>query len=59
MEQLAHLLLRFLVLVFAVGAVGCAITIPIAAYRFFSVLFEPDEPEAHQEYEPSPTASAD
>jgi hypothetical protein len=28
---------------FAMGTVGCALTIPIVAVRFFSVLFEKDE----------------
>jgi hypothetical protein len=27
---------------FVIGVTGCLIAIPIAAYRLFSVLFEPD-----------------
>ncbi len=48
-------LLRILQFMFYMGVAGCALTIPIVAYKFFSVLFEKDEdqPQAHQEF---PTA---
>ncbi len=56
METLGIWFFRFLTLVFAIGVVGCLMTIPLAAYKFFSVLFEKDsdQPEIHQEYESAP-----
>lgn len=30
---------------FVIGATGCAVVIPLVAYRLFSVLFEPDRPD--------------
>jgi hypothetical protein len=43
MEQLEMILLGILMVMFAVGWLGCALAIPMAAIRFFSVLFEKDE----------------
>jgi hypothetical protein len=45
MEGLAKSFFKFLTLVFTIGWVGCSITIPMAAFRFFSVLFEKDAAE--------------
>jgi hypothetical protein len=36
---------RILEAMFVIGVVGCAVTIPIAAYKMFSVLLEHDSPE--------------
>ncbi len=38
-----HFLAGGLTVLFALGVAGCAITIPIAAWKFFSVLLERDE----------------
>jgi hypothetical protein len=43
MEQLEMILLGTLMVMFAVGWLGCALAIPMAAIRFFAVLFEKDE----------------
>lgn len=54
-HPLTTILFWIIVTIFAIGAVGCAITIPIAAYRFFSVLFEKDDSEPKSEMvEPYP-----
>ncbi len=60
METLGIWFFRFLTLVFAIGVIGCLMTIPLAAYKFFSVLFEKDsdQPEIHQEYESAPPSPA-
>jgi hypothetical protein len=60
METLGLWFFRFLTLVFAVGVIGCLMTIPLAAYKFFSVLFEKDsdQPEIHQEYDSAPPSAA-
>ena len=60
METLASWFFRILTLVFMIGVAGCLVTIPLAAYKFFSVLFEKDsdEPEIHQEYGSAPPAPA-
>ena len=39
-------------ILFAIGVIGCAITIPLAAIKFFAVLFEKDEPEETRLSEP-------
>ncbi len=53
METLSVWFFKFVTLVFTIGWVGCLLTIPLAAYRFISVIFErdTDEPEDHQEYD--------
>jgi hypothetical protein len=49
----------FWMVLFGIGALGCAITIPIVAFKFFSVLFEKDaEEQPHQEYEVTPLGTA-
>ena len=60
MDTLGILFFRFLTLVFAVGVIGCLMTIPLAAYKFFSVLFDKDsdQPEANQEYISAPPSPA-
>jgi len=60
METVATWFFRFLTLVFMIGVAGCLVTIPLAAYKFFSVLFEKDadEPEIHQEYGSAPPSPA-
>ena len=60
METLGIWFFRFLTLVFVIGVIGCLMTIPLAAYKFFSVLFEKDsdQPEVHQEYNSPPPTPA-
>ncbi len=41
----AHLLALILTVLFALGVAGCAIVIPLAAWKFFSVLLEKDTAE--------------
>jgi hypothetical protein len=49
----------FWMVLFGIGALGCAITIPIVAFKFFSVLFEKDaEEQSYQEYEVTPLGTA-
>ncbi len=43
----AHVIGLILTIIFAVGLAGCAIVIPLAAWKFFSVLLEKDAPEEH------------
>jgi|tagenome__1003787_1003787.scaffolds.fasta_scaffold16235065_1 hypothetical protein len=52
METFLVWFFKFLTLVFTIGWIGCLLTIPLAAYKFVSVLFEKDsdEPEQHQDY---------
>jgi hypothetical protein len=45
----AHILAIVLTVVFVIGVAGCALVIPIAAIKFFAVLFEKDASE-----EPAP-----
>ena len=40
-----HILVKILTVLFAIGVAGCMVTIPIVAWKFFSVLLEKDEPE--------------
>jgi hypothetical protein len=58
METLTVWFFKFLTLVFTIGWIGCLLTIPLAAYKFVSVLFEKDSenPEQHQEFN-SPSAT--
>ena len=42
MEALSVWFFKFLTLVFTIGWIGCLLTIPMAAYKFVSVLFEKD-----------------
>jgi hypothetical protein len=50
-QTLEYLFFALLMVNFTIGAVGCAITIPIVAVKFFSVLFEEDEvDQLHMEY---------
>lgn len=60
MEWLGVWFFKFLTLVFTIGWIGCLLTIPLAAYKFFSVLFEKDaeEPEVHQEFDSAPPSAA-
>jgi hypothetical protein len=52
METFLVWFFKFLTLVFTIGWIGCLLTIPMAAYKFVSVLFEKDseDPEQHQEF---------
>lgn len=43
----AHIVALILTVVFAIGVAGCAIVIPIAAWKFFYVLIERDRLEEH------------
>jgi len=38
-----------LMVLFAIGWIGCALTIPMAAFKFLSVLFEKDQDESSPE----------
>lgn len=40
-----HLMARLLTVIFVIGVAGCAIVIPMAAWKFLSVLFEKDVDE--------------
>ena len=53
---LMAILLKILQAMFYIGVAGCALTIPIVAFKFFSVLFEKDEGEQRpgQEFEAVP-----
>jgi len=42
MDPILHLLVRALTVLFAIGVGGCLVTIPIVAWKFFSVLLEKD-----------------
>ncbi len=41
----AHVVGLVLTIIFAIGVAGCAIVIPLAAWKFFSVLLEKDTPD--------------
>ncbi len=43
-----YILAHVLTVVFALGLAGCALVIPMAAWKFFSVLLEEDTPEQKQ-----------
>lgn len=43
METLAHHGAVVLMVLFAVGVIGCAVTIPVCAIKFFAVLVERSE----------------
>ncbi|MFB3813555.1 MAG: hypothetical protein ACE14L_05540 [Terriglobales bacterium] len=45
MEAVLHTLAQIIIAVFVIGVAGCAIAIPVIAYRFISVLFEKDKEE--------------
>jgi hypothetical protein len=51
METLSHHGAVLLMILFAAGVIGCAVTIPICAIKFFAVLLERSE-------EPRQTAGA-
>ena len=44
----AHVLAWILTVLFAAGVAGCALVIPLAAWKFFSVLLEKGTPEDEQ-----------
>ena len=44
MNPLTSLLIRLLTAAFVMGCTGCAILIPVVAFKFVAVLFEPDPP---------------
>jgi hypothetical protein len=44
MNPLIRLLIRLLTDAFVVGCAGCASLIPVVAFKFVAVLFEPDPP---------------
>jgi hypothetical protein len=45
MDAFFHVLSKVLTWLFAIGVGGCLITIPIVAWKFFSVLLEKDDVE--------------
>jgi hypothetical protein len=49
MDAFLHILVKLLTALFAIGVAGCLITIPIVAWKFFSVLLEKDETEQNAE----------
>ena len=60
MEHLIHILeaalIHILQGVFVAGMIGCAITIPICAWKYFAVLFEADTDESRESPEASQAA---
>ena len=40
-----HTLVMILQGLFIIGVIGCSVTIPLAAWGYFSVLFEKDTPD--------------
>ncbi|HWR15519.1 MAG TPA: hypothetical protein VN577_11875 [Terriglobales bacterium] len=56
MEVFERILFGFLMVLFGIGALGCAITIPLAAARFFAVLFEKGETDQHRDTEFTPVS---
>jgi hypothetical protein len=55
MEQIGKAFLSLMMGLFALGWIGCAITIPIVAFKFLSVLFEKDEEEQGAAMPPTAT----
>jgi hypothetical protein len=49
MAHVGMLLFGALMVLFAIGWIGCALTIPMAAFKFLAVLFEKDQDEASPE----------
>ena len=43
--DLHHILVKVLTVLFLIGVAGCLVTIPIVAWKFFSVLLEKDDAE--------------
>jgi hypothetical protein len=52
MVHLGNIFFGAMMVLFAVGVIGCALTIPMAAFKFLSVLFEKDqdEPAANNQF---------
>ena len=46
---------KILQVIFIAGCCGCAITIPICAWKYFSVLFEKDTEEEMRDGRPAPS----
>ena len=46
MDPFLHLLVKALTVLFAIGVGGCLVTIPVVAWKFFSVLLEKDETDS-------------
>jgi hypothetical protein len=44
MSPLIGFLIRLLTIAFVTGCAGCALLIPVVAFKFAAVLFEPDPP---------------
>jgi hypothetical protein len=47
-----QILAKILTALFALGVAGCLVTIPIVAWKFFSVLLEKDAPEHNDDAPP-------
>ena len=45
MDLLLLILVRALTVIFYTGMIGCAVVIPMVAWKFAAVLFEKDEPQ--------------
>jgi hypothetical protein len=45
MDVFFHILAKVMTVLFALGVGGCLVTIPIVAWKFFSVLLEKDDSE--------------
>ncbi len=55
MHAVEQVFFYFLMVLFGLGVLGCALTIPLAAFKFFSVLFEKDNLDTpNQELTPEP-----
>jgi len=44
MSVIISFLVRLLTIAFVAGCAGCALVIPVVAFKFVAVLFEPDPP---------------
>jgi hypothetical protein len=44
-ETFVHLLARVLMVLFAIGVVGCLLVIPVTAAALIKAMMEPDAPE--------------
>jgi len=47
MDSAAQTLALLVMALFAAGVIGCAITIPVCAVKFFAILFEDDEEQSN------------
>ena len=48
--DLHYILAHAVTIIFAIGVAGCAVVIPLAAWKFFSVLLEKDTDEENKQH---------